>query len=457
MRAYYDSSSNTYREPKIDHYLGQEAKIKAWLLVESELAQAQAQVGLIPQEAADNIKRNAKIENLDLIRMEEIKEKVGHGFVPFVKVLVEACDEESGKYVHYGATTQNIQQTGQLLILKNITIVFKQILGDILENLSCLALEHKYTVMAGRTHGRHAVPITFGYKVSVWIYELMMAIERLEECEKRVYTVMMGGAVGVFSSTPVSGREVQSLVAKALGMNEMKVPSRNINSHKLEYIGALAQIGNVLHKFAEEVYYGGIEEFNELQESFDNGTIGSSTMPHKINPKLAKGIISNASKLYTLLEPGFYSNARLFEGDSSSYLLYDGLIDEALELFTEVLIRVRALSANLQVNTERMLQNAMMNKGLDNAEHVMMELAKKIGKDKAHSLLYDVAMKVKLEDADFVSLLKKEPLLGNEKDEYFTSLVDPARYIGLSHELAQEQAEEALILSKRLKSLSTTL
>ena len=129
MRAFYDSSSKTYKEPKIDHYLGNEAKIKAWLLIESELANAQAKVGLIPQSAADNIKLNAKIENLDLARMEEIKAKVGHGFVPFVKVLVEACDAESGKYVHYGVTTQNIQQTGQMLILKNITIVFKQLSG----------------------------------------------------------------------------------------------------------------------------------------------------------------------------------------------------------------------------------------------------------------------------------------------------------------------------------------
>lgn len=457
MRAFYDSSSKTYKEPKIDHYLGNEAKIKAWLLIESELANAQAKVGLIPQSAADNIKLNAKIENVDLARMEEIKAKVGHGFVPFVKVLVEACDAESGKYVHYGVTTQNIQQTGQMLILKNITIVFKQLLGEILENYGHLAEEHKHTVMAGRTHGRHAIPITFGYKVAVWIYELMMAIEKLEESEKRIYTVMMGGAVGGFNSMPESGRKVQTLVAEALGMNEMKVPSRNINSHKIEYISALAQICNALHKFAEEVYYGGIEEFNELQEGFDIGTIGSSTMPHKINPKLAKGIITNSQKIYSLLEPGFYSNVRLYEGDSSSYLLFDGLIDEVLELTTEVLIRARALSKDLHVNVERMVQNANLNRGLDNIEHVMMELAKIIGKDKAHSLMYDIAMKVKLEGADLVELLKSEPLLQNESDDYLTSLIDPTQYTGLCHELAQEQANEANQMAKRLKALKTTL
>lgn len=457
MRALYDSSSKTYLEPAITAYLNDEAKIKAWLVVESELAMAQATVGLIPMDAARNIKQQASIENLDLNRMEAIKAEVGHGFVPFVKVLVEACDAEAGKYVHFGVTTQNIQQTGQLLILKNLTVVFKRILGDILHNYSKLAKDHAHSVMAGRTHGRHAIPITFGYKVSVWIYELMQAVERLEESEKRVFTVMMGGAAGGFNSMPEFGRQVQTLVAKALDMEEMKVPSRNINSHKIEYISNLAQICNALHKFAEEVYYGGIEEFDEMQESFKSGTIGSSTMPHKINPKLAKGIISNSQKLYSLLEPGLYSNVRLYEGDSSSYLLFDGLLDEAIELTTEVLIRARALSENLHVNVEALYRNANLNMGLDNAEHVMMELAKIIGKDKAHELMYSIAMKVKLNNENFVELLKNEPLLKNESAEYLESLVKPENYIGLCPELALEQSAQAYQKAEQLKQLTTNL
>lgn len=457
MRAYYDSSSKTHKDERISQYLEGGAKIKAWLKVESELALAQAKVGLIPQFAADNIKLNAKIENLDLKRMEAIKEEVGHGFVPFVKVLVEACDPEAGKYVHYGVTTQNIQQTGQLLILKNLNVVFKQILGEILGNFSKLANEHAHSVMAGRTHGRHAIPITFGYKTSVWIYELMQAIERLEESEKRVFTVMMGGAVGGFNSMPEYGRQVQKLVAEALHMNEMLVPSRNINSHKIEYIFNLAMVCNALHKFAEEVYYGGIEEFDEMQESFKGGTIGSSTMPHKINPKLAKGIITNSQKLYSLMEPGLYSNVRLYEGDSTTYLLFDGLLDEAIELTTEVLIRARALSADLHVNKDRLYQNATINHGLDNAEHIMMELAKIIGKDKAHELMYKIAMKVKLEHADFVALLKEEPLLKQESAQYLESLVKPENYTGLCHELAFEQAELAKQKSLELGKLTTNL
>lgn len=457
MRAFYDSSSKTYRNDRIMQYFEEFAKIKAWLRVESELALAQAQVGLIPMSAALNIKERAKIENLDLKKMAEIKEKIGHGFVPFVKVLVEACDEEAGKYVHYGVTTQNIQQTGQLLILKNVTIVFKQILGEILDNFSTIASEHANTVMAGRTHGRHALPITFGYKTSVWIYELLDGIQRLEEAEKRIYTIMMGGAVGAFNSMPEVGPQVQKLVAQALDMNEMKVPSRNFNAHKIEYMSCMAQIANALHKFAEEVYYGGIEEFDEVAEAFHEGTVGSSTMPHKINPKLAKGIITNASKLYSLIETGLYSNVRLYEGDSSQYLLFDGLLDETCELMTEILIRTNALTEGLHVNKERLYVNATINKGLDNAEYIMMELAQIIGKDKAHSLMYEASMKVKLHGEDFVELLKAEPLLKDADEAYLQSLIKPENYIGLSAEIAMDLSQQAHQKALELKKLSTSL
>ena len=143
----------------------------------------------------------------------------------------------------------------------------------------------------------------------------------------------------------------------------------------------LALLCNGLHKMAEEVYYTGLEEFGEVSEAFTKGTIGSSTMPQKINPKLAKGIIANAQKLYSLVSLGLFSGARMFEGDSSSYMLYDGMLEEALELTSEVLKRAEELTRTIQVNKTRMYENALLNKGLDNSEHIMMCMAEKIGKE----------------------------------------------------------------------------
>lgn len=135
-------------------------------------------------------------------------------------------------------------------------------------------------------------PITYGYKISVYISELLSSLQRLEESEKRVFQVMMGGAVGSFNATGKSGRIVQDLVAEYLDMGSMDVLSRNMNLHKIEYISNLAIQCNTFHKFAEEVYYTGLEEISEVSEGFTPGTVGSSTMPQKINPKLSKGIIA---------------------------------------------------------------------------------------------------------------------------------------------------------------------
>ncbi|SEP84670.1 adenylosuccinate lyase [Ignavigranum ruoffiae] len=457
MRAYYDSSSITYKDKNLEKYFDENIKIKTWLKVEAALANAQAEVGMIPKEAASIINQKANIKYLDLNEMEDIKKEIGHGFLPFVKVFSKACGNFAGKFVHYGATTQNIQQTSQLYILKNITIEFKKKLGLILSNLSNLAENNKDTVMPGRTHAKHAIPITFGFKVGVWIYELMEAIEILEDAEDRIYQVMMGGAIGAFNSMPVNGKKIQHLVAKQLGMKEMLIPSRNINVHKLEYIYAISQIANVLHKIAEEIYYGGLEEMGELFEPFKKGTMGSSTMPHKINPKLAKGIISNASKLYSLLEPGFYSNVRVFEGDSSQYLLFDGLLDEVLDLMNEVLIRSVPLTEGLVVDKQKMYSNALIDSGLMNLEYIMMDLAKKVGKDKAHSMMYQIAMKVKFEDKNLFDLLRQEPQLKDESDNYILELIKVENYTGISEEIALESAERAKKKSKELLLLQSDL
>lgn len=451
MRALYDSKSKG-NDRGIKRLLTKEARIESWLTVEAALADSQAEEGFIPRSAADHIMENAKLERLDLDKMEQIKEKVGHGFVPFVKVLVMACDEESGKFVHYGVTTQNIQQTAQLYTAYKIHRIYKSYIADILEHLAELAHQHADTVMAGRTHGRHAIPITYGYKVSVWISELLNVVQRMEECEKRVFQVMTGGAVGAFNATGETGYRVQKHVAEKLGMYCMPVPSRNISSHKEEYIMNLALLCNVFHKMAEEVYYTGLEEFGEVSEAFQKGTIGSSTMPQKINPKLAKGIIANSQKLYSMVSLGLFSSVRMFEGDSSSYMLYDGMLEEALELTTEVLMRAEELTATIQVNKERMYQNAMLNQGLDNSECVMMRIAEKLGKDRAHELLYDKAMKVELEGKDYLTVLKEDEVLSsNFTEKELEEMIKPENYTGLSSFLADRMAKEAQTRAKELK------
>lgn len=452
MRALYDSKSKSINDRGIKELMSEKSKLESWLKVESALALSQAEEGFIPQEAAENIAANAKIENIDLEKMAQIKAKIGHGFVPFLKVLLLSCSEEGGKYLHYGVTTQNIQQTGQLYVVKQIYNVFQDFLADILNNFAKLAEENKDTVIPGRTHGKHAIPVTYGYKVAVWISELTAAIERMEEAEKRMFQVMMGGAVGGFNATGAVGRKVQDRVAEKLGMYSMEMPSRSTCVYKEEIIMNLALVCNTLHKFAQEVYYTGLEEFGEVCEAFTPGTVGSSTMPQKINPKLAKGIIANSEKLYSLVPTGLYGGMRMFEGDSSSYMLFDGLLEEAIELTTEVLMRAEELTRTLHVNKENMLRNALLNKGLDNSEYVMMCVAEKIGKDAAHSLLYDKAMATEIEGKEYFEVLKADPMIHSlYTDEELRTMIDPRSYTGECANLAQEMADKARTIASRLK------
>lgn len=453
MSALYDSKSKSIDDRGIKTLLSEDTKLSTWMQVEAALALAQGEEGMIPMEAACDIVNHADIKYLDREEMARIKEKIGHGFVPFLKVYGKALSEEGSKYLHYGITTQNIQQTSQLYIIKQIHTIFMSFLADILDNLANLASEHADSVMAGRTHGKHAVPITYGYKVAVWISELLASVERLEEVEKRTFQVMMGGAVGAFNTSGEVGRRVQQRVAKHLDMVSMDVPSRNMNMHKEEYMMNLALLCNTFHKMGEEVYYTGLEEFQEVSEAFTKGTIGSSTMPQKINPKLAKGIIANSEKLYSLLPAGLYGGMRMFEGDSSSYMLFDGLMEEAIELTCEVLKRAEELSRTLQVNKAALLKNAQRNQGLDNSEYVMMCVAQKIGKAKAHELLYDKAMLVEVDGKDYYQvLLEDETIAAMFTPEEIKAMLNPLNYVGEAPVLAREMAENARQKAMDLRS-----
>ena len=444
---------NAYSTEEMRTIFDDRTIIQNFLDIEKALAQVQGEMGIIPKEAADEICKKGFVENLDIGEIEAGIVKVGHSLVPILRNFQKKCDNGYGEYIHLGATTQDILDTGFMMSVKR---GFEAVYRDALEaEEAVLDLVDRYadTVMAGRTHGKHAIPITYGYKVSVYISELLNSLERLEECEKRVFVAMMGGAVGGFNATGRPGRRIQERVAETLGMRPMDVPSRNMSQMKVEYLMNLSLLCNTLHKMAEEVYYTGIEEFSEVSESFTPGTIGSSTMPQKINPKLAKGIIANSQKLYSLSTTGLYSAVRMFEGDSSSYMLFDGLMEEGLELATEVLIRGEELTRTLHVNRERMLQNVNLNRGLDNSEYVMMNVAAKLGKDKAHELMYDKAMKVELEGRDYLSvLLEDDGITAMFSEEELRSMIDPASYTGLCSEIAADMAGKAKAAAGELRA-----
>lgn len=443
MKALYDSKSITLNDRGMKELFGQKAKIEVWLEIEAALARAQGKLGIIPQEAADNIVKNCIIENIDFDEMEKILKEIGHNFVPFLKLLVKSCSKEGGKYVHYGVTTQNIQQTGQLLIMKRYNSKLIASLEKIIGNLKEIARKHKHTILPGRTHGKHALPITFGYKVCVWIVELEEVLNIIKDSEKRIFQVMMGGAVGAYHALGEKGVDVQNMVAAELGMTSMIIPSRSIRLNRLEYLTNLSLLGTILNKIGEEIYRTSSEEFDEVTEAFKKGTVGSSTMPQKVNPKLAKGIIANTQKIFSVLNSSLYASTKPFEADSSSYMLMDNNIQESLELMCEAIIRMEALSKELVVNPQSMKKNVGLTYGLINSEKLMMKLAGVIGKDAAHSLVYEIAMNTLEYDITYEKALKENMQINSLfTEEEIQKLIDPKEYIGLCAEIVDKITKE---------------
>ncbi|MGV6988718.1 class-II fumarase/aspartase family protein [Testudinibacter sp. P80/BLE/0925] len=445
MKALYDSKSKTIDDRGMKALFTFEARVQSWLDVEAALALSQSEVGLIPPDVGQKIADKCRVDQIDLQEMDHLLQQIGHGFVPLIKVLINACDTESGKYVHYGVTTQNIQQSGHLLLVKKFHRTLIGFLKDILLNLSRLAEQHKHTIMPGRTHGKHALPITYGYKVAVWIDELLSAIERLQEAEKRVFRIMMGGAVGAFHAAPDKGRAVQALVAQKLGMLPMPIPSRNSRIFRTEYISNLALLATTFHKMAEEVYQTSSEEIAEVSEAFTKGTIGSSTMPQKVNPKLAKGIIANAQKLYSVLTATLYVSPRPFEADSSAYFIFDASLQESIELMAEIIMRAEELTRTIVINPEKMYHNVMLTNGLINSEKIMMNLVAVLGKDKAHELVYEIAMQSLEAESNYATALQTNATIRQlfSADE-ISAMLAPENYIGLCAVLAEETAQRAV-------------
>ncbi len=432
MSVLYDSKSITLDNFGMKELFTLEAKVDSWLEVESALATAQGELGIIPKEAADNINLNAKVENIDFEEMTEILKKVGHNFVPFLKVFGKACDPEAAKYIHYGITTQNVQQTSQLLRVKKFNEILKTVLNEIIIDLEKIALEHIDTIIPGRTHGKHALPITFGFKVASWIEELRDALDIIESSEQRVFKVMMGGAVGGFHALGEQGIEVQNLVADKLEMGSMAIPSRAIRINRLEYMTNMSLLASVLFKIGEEVYRTSSEEFDELSEAFIAGTVGSSTMPQKVNPKLAKGIIANSQKIFSVLNSSLYASSKPFEADSSSYILMETNLNEILELMCEAIIRMKELSSNLTVDKQSMLENVGLTNGLINSENVMMRIANKVGKEKAHEIVYNLAMECEQSGFSYEQVLMASELLSDlYTEQEIKAMVNPKNYIGL--------------------------
>ena len=431
-------------DPGVRALFTEASRYQAWLDVEAALAQAQAELAIIPGSAADEITRKAHLPLLDMSAIRAGLARTGHSLVPLIWELDRVCDGDAGGYVHWGATTQNITQTGQLLLVRRAHGIFLRQLATLLEILANLAERTKAMPLPGRTHGQHALPATFGFKVAVWIDELGRHVERLRGAERRVFVAMLGGGAGTMASLGPIGMAVQEKMGERLGMTPMPVPARSIGDHQAEYVSLLGLLAATCSKMGREIYTLMKQEFGEVEEPVPPGTVGSSTMPQKRNPKLSQDVVAAAAQVRALVPLALEAMQTEHEADRTTSVMFDRAMIDACGLTGDILQRLIEVFGGLQIFPERMLANLGLSGGLIMAEALMLELGKRIGRQRAHDVVYDAAQGSVTAGRPFRELLGEDNRVRSlVTPSQITALLDPAQYLGLCRQFAEEGASRA--------------
>lgn len=404
-----------------------------WLTVEASLARAEAAVGLIPESAASAIAGACTLERIDLVRLQQGTELVGYPILALVRQIDAAAGPESGGYVHWGATTQDIMDTGTALQVRDARRLIEADLSTLLQRLVAMAAEHRDTVMAGRTHGQQALPITFGYKLAVFVAELRRHQERLQEMASRVELVEFAGAAGTLASVGERGLAVQELMARDLGLHVPPIAWHTSRDGLAEFVSVLALLGSTMAKLAQEVALLQRTEIAEVEEGYVPGRGGSSTMPQKRNPIASEAIIGASRQLRQLvpvmLDAMLHDNERATGPWHAEWLA----LPEAAVLAHGIVAKSSELLEQLVVRPDRMRANLDLSRGLINSEAVMMALAPALGRQRAHDRVYEASMRAFMEDRPLRDLLLADDVVSRHlTSDQIEATLQPEAYVGLA-------------------------
>ncbi|MBI2527525.1 MAG: adenylosuccinate lyase [Candidatus Rokubacteria bacterium] len=420
--------------------------LQKWLDVEAALARAQAKVGMVPAEAAEEITRKAKAELVDLERVRAEIKRAGHLIVGVLRGWSPVIEHGAEKWVHYGASSPDVLDTGLALLLKEAVEVVQADLQGIHRLLIELTERHARTLMAGRTHGQHALPITFGFKLAIWLAEMGRHLDRLDACRGRVLVGNLTGAVGTQAAFGPRGEEIQRLALDSLGLGVPEIVTHMLQRDRhAELAGVLASVGSSLGKIAHEIYLLQKTEVGELSEGFRSGDqVGSSSLPQKRNPLRCENIWGIAKVLRGLSVSVLDAQEIEHENDTSLFAASFVALPAMFMLAARALHDTRHILKGLVVDQARMLANLRSTHGLIVAERVMIALAEKLGKPAAHRLVYEAAMDCYAKSIPLAEALgaraEVRALLTTRDLE---TLCDAETYIGTGAEQALDVARRA--------------
>ena len=432
------------------------ARWQSWLEVEAALAEVQADLKVIPEWAAAHITSKANINNFDKRKITAEIEKTGSPVFALVSIFADICGA-AGNYLHLGATTQNIIETGRLINLKKYHKILLTACSEILKILKSLAIQHADTLMIGRTQLNHALPITFGFKLAGWINDFILLIDRITDTEKRLFLLRFGGAVGAFHSFGTKGLEISEALAQKLKMDISLVQGRSSPEGHLEYILNLCSLGQVVSKIGNELYFLHADGINELNEEQASETVGSSTMPHKVNAKRLIKLRSDSSLLVQKMAAVMLFTNPLNEGDASSNNELSEMFKSTCPCAIDLLYNLRSVFKCLKINSKNMEKNVRSTQYFTATEALQMELAAHVGKLKAHHIIHTLSLQSNQDPDGFLGLVEKEEEIqrhiSKQKLKYIlraeNNLGDSSR---IANEAAQAASAKISDLNKKLNS-----
>jgi adenylosuccinate lyase len=433
-----------YGTPEMLKIFEEQNRVQKLLDVEGALALAHAEVGNIPLKDAQKIVSMASTKYVRVERVKAIEKEIKHDIASLVRALSEVCGS-SGAYVHLGATSYDIVDTANALQLKEASALIKKKLIELKCVLQKQALLHKKTVMIGRTHGQHALPITLGFKFSVWGYEVNRHIHRLDECKKRVLVGKVSGAVGTQAGLGEHAEVIQELVMKRLGLGEAEISTQIVQRDRYaELVYIYAMVASSLENFATEIRELQRPEIAEVSEAFEaSRQVGSSTMPHKQNPETCERVCGLARIVRSLGVPALENMVTWNERDLTQSSAERFILPESNILLDYMLGLMCNIVANLRVDSERMLQNLNLTQGRAMSEAIMMALAKKgVNRQEAHELLRKLTIQSALDKKSFKQTLIEDKLVSSKLSEQeIDAALNPENYLGTAVQQAEKFAK----------------
>ncbi|WP_306152105.1 adenylosuccinate lyase [Roseovarius sp. MMSF_3281] len=417
--------------PEMRAVFSEENRLQKWLDFEAALAATQAELGIIPQDAADEIVAACKIETIDLDAVAEETRRIKHTLVPLLKQVHKGMSAEAAENIHYGATTQDVVDTGLILQLKEAHQLVMRDLGLIGRELLRLAAEHRDTVMVGRTHSVQALPITFGHKCAIWLDELSRHAERLKQAEPRLFVVMVVGAVGSQASYGPQMAKIEAGVAEKLGLGATDISWAPARDRIAEYCGLMAMVAATLSKIGNELTNMQRNEFAEIEEGFTTGKLGSSTMPHKRNPTSAENVAMLGRSVRYSATMMLEAMVAEHERDGVAWKSEWKAVPETMLVSGAILFQAGALLKGLRVDDGNMRKNVDMMQGYLLSEKVMLELGQRVGKNTAHEWLYEASMAGIEQGKSFADALRSHAHIADTfSDEQVAELTTPDAYLG---------------------------